>query len=113
MRRPGPTLNARPDVGRLLSRGCRAGHRQDGLNRVFDAANKANVDRRAPTEVLAPDINLDDLSFGRIKLPVGEVGAQQEQDIAALDRPIARSESQQAGHPDILGILILDEWLTP
>jgi hypothetical protein len=100
-------------VGQLLSRGCRAGHRQDGLNRVFDAANKANVDRRAPTEVLAPDINLDDLCFGRINLPAGEVGAQQEQDIAAFDRPVAGCESQQAGQPNIIGILILDEWLTP
>ena len=88
-------------------------HRQDGLNRVFDAAIKANVDRSAPTEVLAPEINLDDLYFGRQKLPVGEIGSQQEEDIAALDRPVAGCESQQAGHTDIIGILLLDEWLTP
>ena len=46
-----------------------------------------------------------------IKRAVGEIRAQHQQRVAALDRVVARRETDQAGHADIIGIFVFQMFL--
>ena len=42
------------------------------------------------------------------ELPVGEVGAEHEQRVAGMHRRVAGGKADEAGHPDVVGIVVLD-----
>ena len=58
-------------------------------------------------DVLAPDVDLDHGHVFGIERPVGKVGAEHQQRVAVLHRAVARCEPQQAGHPDVEGVVVL------
>ena len=82
--------------------------RQQGRDRGADVADHAQIERAAVAEALRPDVDLRDPAPLGIELPVGEVGAEQQQRVALLHRGVAGGEADQAGHADIEGIVVLD-----
>src|SRR3954454_13989831 len=58
--------------------------RQQGLDRVLDVAEKAEVDRAAVAERLRSSVDLRNASALRVERPVGEVRSEQQQGIAVL-----------------------------
>lgn len=54
------------------------------------------------------DINLDNFGVGGVEGPVGELGAKKHQGIGIHHGMETRGEANQSGHPDIIGIIILN-----
>ena len=104
-----PVMRGHPVQVRRIGLG--RDQRQQRIDRVLDGADQRNVDRHPAADLLAPHVDLDHRYPARIKLPVGEVGAEHDQRVAVLHRPVTRAESDQPGHPHIVGIVILDELL--
>ncbi len=44
-------------------------------------------------------------------MPIGKVGAQHQQHVGVDHRVVAGRKTDQAGHADIIGIIVLDEFL--
>ena len=87
--------------------------RQERTGGVADIADEWQVDGAASTDLLATDVDLDDGRLRRIELFIGEVGAQHEQCVALLDRPVSGREAEQPGHSHVVGVVVLDEFLAP
>ena len=85
--------------------------REQGPDGLPDAADQGHVDGDPPADVLAADVDLYDLRPLRIKGPVREVSAEHQQDVAVFHRAIARRKAQQAGHADVVRVVVLDEFL--
>ena len=56
-------------------------------------------------------VDLNDRGLIRIELPPGEIRPEQEQRVAVKDGVIAGRTADNAGHPDVVRIVILDEVL--
>ncbi len=56
-------------------------------------------------------VDLNDHGLIRIELPPGEIRPEQEQRVAVKDGVIAGRTADNAGHPDVVRIVILDEVL--
>ena len=76
-----------------------------------DIAQHPDLDRRAAADRFCPDVDLGDVRGLRVELPIGKIGAQHQQGVAALHRVIAGGETDQPGHADIVGVLPLDIFL--
>ena len=56
-------------------------------------------------------VDLHDLGLGRIERPIREIAAQQKQRVARHHRVIAGAEADQAGHADVVRIVVFDKRL--
>ena len=74
-------------------------------------ADDGVVDRVPTADVLADGVDLHDDLPGRVELLVGEVGADHEQQVAAVERDRAGVVAQQAGLPDLEGVVVLEPLL--
>ena len=54
------------------------------------------------------DVDLRDLGIGREKLLVGKIGAQHQQHVASVHGGIAGGKADEAGHADVIGIVVFD-----
>ena len=84
--------------------------RQQRRERRAHVADDAEIDRRAATDVLRPEIDLRDADTApsRIELAIGEVGPEHQQDVAVEHRVVAGREADQPGHADVVGIVPFD-----
>ena len=85
--------------------------RQQRRERAGDVADEAEIEPGAAAEVLAAQIDLRDLGLGRVELPIGEIRAQHQQQVAVEHRVVAGREADQAGHADVERIVVLDIFL--
>jgi hypothetical protein len=85
--------------------------RQQGVEGGLDIANRPDSHRMAPPYVGGIGINLNDGRAIRIELAPGEIRAEQKQHIAVEDGVIAGGPAKDAGHPNIVWIVVLDEVL--
>ena len=85
--------------------------RQQRLDGGADVAHEGVLDADAATDLPAAHVHLDDGRVLREELRVGEVRAQQDECLRAHHRVIAGGEAQQAGHPHVVGVVVLDELL--
>ena len=84
---------------------------QQGVERVRNVADRADIDRMASPEMRAVDVDLDDRRVVRIILPPGEVAAEQQQGVARGECVESALRSENAGHPDVERIVIFEEIL--
>ena len=85
--------------------------RQQRFDGVGDRSDQRNVDLRAPPDLGAAHIDLDDSRVLWVELLVGQVGAEHEQGIAVLQRGVAGGEPEQTGHAHVIGVVVFDELL--
>ena len=93
----------KPSVRFALQLGQRRGHR------LLHGTHQPKRKRCTMAELRAFPVDLDDLRVGRIKRPVWEIAAEQQQRVARHHRVIARAEADQPGHADIVWIVVFDE----
>ena len=86
--------------------------RQQRVDGVLHGADDGHVDLDATADVLTADVDLHDACLRREERPVREVRPEHEQSVAVFHRPVARREPEQAGHADVVGVVVLDELLT-
>jgi len=84
---------------------------EEGSESLLGVAHKAIVNLGATTQLLPPDVNLDDGRILRKELLIGKVRSEHQQQIAVHHRVIAGGKSQEAGHPHVERVVILDEFL--
>src|SRR5271154_6454997 len=85
-------------------------HWKERFQRFLDAADHAQIDSRTTADLLASDVNLNNLCILRIELAVGKVGTEHQQRIAIHHGVIAGRESEESSHTDVIGVVILDEF---
>ena len=78
--------------------------------RLRDTADERHLDRRASPDPLAPDVDLDDRGV-RIELLIRQVGPQNQKGLGGHHGAVARGEPEQAGHPHVVGIVVLHPFL--
>ena len=81
---------------------------QQRLDREADIANQAKIDLAAPAEIFRPDVDLRDLAVRRKELLVGKIGAEHQEHVAGMHGCISRREANEAGHADVVGIVVFD-----
>ena len=74
----------------------------------LDVAQQAERQRTTVAQRFRPHVDLRNFRLFREELAVREVGAQDQQGIAALHRFVAGGKADQTGHADIVGIIIFD-----
>ena len=84
---------------------------QQRVDRDAHVAHHAKIDRAAAAEVLGAQVDLCDLGVARVELPVGEVGAQHEQQIALHHGVIAGTKADQPGHAHVERVVPFDTLL--
>ncbi len=87
--------------------------REQGLDGVLHRSHQGDVDLGAAADLLAADVDLDHRRVLWVELAVGEVGAQHHEGVALLHRVVTRHEPEQAGHPHVEGVVVLDDLLAP
>ena len=95
----------------MLAVALRLELRQQRLDGGADVTDDAEVELAAAAEILRPDIDLGDFGVGRQKLLVGKIGPQHQQHVAGVHGGVAGGEADEAGHADIVGIVVLDVFL--
>jgi hypothetical protein len=95
-------------VGRL---GLGFDQRQQGVDGVFDRAHERNIDGNPSADIFTAHIDLDHRDARGIERAVREIGAEHQQRVAVLHRPVARAEPDQPGHPHVKPVVVLDEVL--
>ena len=76
--------------------------------RVLDGADEAEVDLGAAADLVAADVDLDDLGVFGEELRVGKVGAEHQQNVAVFHGVVAGAEADEAGQADVEGVVELD-----
>src|SRR3984957_19113652 len=84
---------------------------QQRSQRSLCVSHKAVINFTATPKLLTSDIDLHNGRVLRKELLIGKIGADHQQRIAAHHGVIAGGESEQAGHPYIKRVVILDELL--
>ena len=84
---------------------------QQRLDRRADITDHAEIEPGAAAKVLGPQIDLRDLGVGRVELAIWEIGSQHEQRVAVEHRLVARRESDQPCHADVVWVVPLDMFL--
>ena len=64
-------------------------------------------------QAFGADVDLGNLRLGRHERLVGEVRAEQQQNVALVHRLVCGAPAQQAAHADRIGIVVLDPFLAP
>lgn len=85
--------------------------RQQSLDGGADVTDETEIDPGTATEIFWAQIDLRDFRVRRKKLAIGKVRAEQEQRVASHHRVVARGETDEAGHSDVIGIVIFDKLL--
>ena len=85
--------------------------RQQSLQGRLDIADRPDRDRMSPPDMRRIDIDLNDRRPVRIELGPGEIRSEQKQHITVENGVIAGASADDAGHADIVGIVVLDEVL--
>ena len=78
---------------------------------VADVADEGVGDRGTPADVRLAGVELDDRLPGRVPVAVGEVGADQEQHVAVVDRLRGGRVADQAGLADLVRVVVLEALL--
>ena len=92
-----PVVRGHPVQVRAVGLGRQ--QRQQRLDRVLDRADQAELDRRAAAERSPARCRPGrSVHVVGIELLVGEVGAEHQQRVAVLHRPVAGREAEQPGH---------------
>jgi hypothetical protein len=86
---------------------------QQGVEGGLDITDRSNSHRMPAPDMRRIGINLNDSRAIRIELAPGEIRAEQKQHIAVEDGVIAGGPAKDAGHPDIVWVVVLDEVLSP
>ncbi len=81
---------------------------EQGADRLLDVADDAEVDRAAVSERLRPDVDLQDTRMLRVERAVGKVRSQKEERVTALHRLVAGGEAHQAGHADVVRVVVFE-----
>ena len=81
--------------------------------RLRGASCNTEVQVASSPQLFLADIDLQNAGILGIKLLVGEISSQHQQSITIHHGVIARSESKQAGHAYVVGIVVLDELFSP
>ena len=76
-------------------------------DRILDGADESDLDRDPATDVLPPDIDLDDPGVLGKEGPVREIRTEHQQGVAVLHRPVAGRIPEQPGHPDVVRVVVL------
>src|SRR5580658_3932422 len=74
-------------------------------------SNHAQVDSSSPPNLLTEPIDLNDRCVFWIKLLVGEICSEHEQNFAVHHRVIAGGESEKPCHPNVIRVVVFDEFL--
>ncbi len=84
-------------------------HRRQRAQRRCHVADHAQLQRRPAADVPGVAVDLDGLHLlvGQ-EVAEGEVGAEHQQHVGAIDRGVAAAVSEQAGHADCVGIVVLE-----
>ena len=82
--------------------------RQQRRERGADVADEAEIEFAAAAEVLGPDVDLRDLGVGRQELLVGKIGPEHQQHVAGVHGGVAGGKADEAGHADVIGIVVFD-----
>ena len=85
--------------------------RQQSLQGRLDIADRSDRDGMAPADMRRIRVDLDDRRLVRIELGPGEICSEQQQHVAVENGMIAGGAADDAGHADIVGIVVLDEVL--
>src|ERR1700722_8306679 len=84
---------------------------QKGVGGGLDIAHGPDRHRMPPPDVRWIAINLNDGRAIRIELSPGEIRAKHQQNITAKDGVIAGWAADDAGHPYIVRVVVLNEVL--
>ena len=58
--------------------------------------------------MFGPQIDLNDFGIGGIELPIGKIASEHQQRVTVEHRMIARTETDQAGHADVEGVVVFE-----
>src|SRR5258705_3746143 len=84
--------------------------RKQGGESVLDRSDEAEIDFGASADLVAADVDLDNLCVSGEELIVGKVGAEHEENVAVLHGVVAGAESDQAGESYVVGVVVLDKF---
>src|ERR1700689_5669391 len=76
-------------------------------------AYKSIVDLGTPPQLLSRDVNLRDLGVFGVKLLIGKVGADHQQEVAVHHRVISRGKSQKTRPSPANRVLFFNKLFTP
>ncbi len=85
--------------------------RQEGRNSLSDVAHNAQIETTAATQVVASDVHLNDGLPAGIPVGIREVRSEHQEHVASTHRVVAGSETDQARHADVVGVVVLDKLL--
>ena len=78
---------------------------------IVDRADDAEIESATISQRCPPDVDLGDFGVLREELTIGEIGSEQQERVAVLHRPISGGEADEPGHPDVIRIVVFDEFL--
>src|SRR5580658_8863327 len=89
---------------------ARETRRQD-FQSVLYMPNQAQIDPGSPSYLLTKPVDLNDRCVFWIKLLIGKISSEHEKNFAVHHRVIAGGEAEQPRHPNVIRIVVLDEFL--
>src|SRR5215469_18592100 len=75
---------------------------------MLDVAEQAQAQWASVAQCLRTHVNLRDAGALREELAIGKVCSKHQERVAALHGLVAGSETDQPGHPDVTGVVILE-----
>jgi len=89
-----------------------ADSREQRGDRRLDITDQRQIDGRAPPDMLRVlvDLNFLDVVAGQ-KFRERKVGAEHQQQVRLVDGPVCAAIAEQPGHPDRIGIVVLEPLL--
>ena len=91
---------------RLIRPGLKQG--QQRVQRCLNITSKAEFQFASPPEALRTNVDLRNSCLAGVELNVGKVCSEHEERIAGHHRLVARGETDETGHADIVWIIVLD-----
>ena len=85
--------------------------RQQCSQRAFRVSNETKVNLAAAADMFSAKVDLNDSGVLRKEWLIRKIRADHHQYFAIHHGEIAGGESEQAGHADVKGIVVLDEFL--
>ncbi len=85
--------------------------RQESGDSFSDIALNAQTETTTATQVVSSDIHLNGGLSLRVPVAIREVRSEHQEQVAGLQRAVAGSETDQAGHTDVVRVVVLDEFL--
>src|SRR6202041_3139481 len=85
-------------------------HRVEG---ILHGTEQAEMERTTIAQGFRPYVDLSDFCMLRIKRPIRKICTEHQQGVAILHGRIARRKADEAGHSDVVRVVVLDELLAP